>query len=139
MYRELLKRKLAENEQTFEFKATPFVDAEPFIPKASNKPPVVPDDIVLATDIRLEERKLFELELLEKEQLRQKMLMDYEKQQKEKEKEEIKKLRKKMEFKANPIRSFASVSVNPSSKKLTVPYSPSITKKNKQEWKIQDV
>ncbi|KAI9592809.1 hypothetical protein BDF19DRAFT_450185 [Syncephalis fuscata] len=100
-----------QNKENREFHAQPIIKGKPIVIQPSTKP-------TTAFDERIRE---------------QQELLELNRQLKEKEDEERQRLemiehRKQLEFKANPIVNYPSLSIRRSSKPLTVPQSPAITK-----------
>ncbi|KAJ3415029.1 hypothetical protein HDV05_005674 [Chytridiales sp. JEL 0842] len=111
------------------FVAQPMPVFEPFIPKKSEKPITMPEEVFLRSEMRAEERKAFEEQRRQREQEEAEM-RDRAKAEKEaKEREEIKRLRQQQVHQAQPIRHFNAVQLQPSSKKLTEPESPMLKDK----------
>ena len=67
-FTESIQKKVAEDEKLKKFIANPLPDDLPFVPKLSDKPLVVPDDIVLNTDLRAAKRQEFEEMIKRKEE-----------------------------------------------------------------------
>ncbi|KAI8808268.1 hypothetical protein BJ742DRAFT_286314 [Cladochytrium replicatum] len=136
LYRRMLEYKLAreekENEAQRNFKAQPVVEHAPFVPKRSTKPPTEPAEIPLKSTVRANERKAFDeaikLKEIKERELREKL----EKQRQGTEEVEALKARKQAKVKAQPIRHFAPIVVQPSQKRITIPESPMIGEKRKR-------
>ncbi|KAI9137423.1 hypothetical protein BKA69DRAFT_920618 [Paraphysoderma sedebokerense] len=128
---EHLLKEQVEKENATKFHARPLPDPVPFVPKKSDKPLTDHGDIVLHTNMRAEERKLFD-EFLEEKRKADQELREYVRRQKEAEEQQrLKQIRKQLVHKAQPVRSFAPVVIKTSSKPLTHPQSPMIGKKRK--------
>ena len=59
-FQEKLELEQQEQELRKAFVANPLPEFEPFVVKKSDKPIVLPEDIVLSTDVRAQERKQFD-------------------------------------------------------------------------------
>ncbi|XP_076808285.1 targeting protein for Xklp2-like [Clavelina lepadiformis] len=98
-------------------------------PKASQRPPTEPMNLLLHSDKRAKEREEYlckvKEEAMEKEAIREEQRKLQEKQ----EKEELKELRKGLTFKATDIKHFKAVQIAPSDKQLTLPESPNFSKR----------
>lgn len=70
-----LMQQIAEEEEkrkkAMEFKARPFKEPKPFVPKKSNKPLTEIDEFALNSDVRSQKRRLFDEMMHEKELLAQ--------------------------------------------------------------------
>lgn len=113
----------------FRAKSATILYKKPFEPKKSEKPLVKINEFKLNTGQRAAERKVFEQILKEKEEI-----LSSEKQRREQirllqEQEDINKFRKMAEVKAQPIRKYKEVIIQPSGK-VTEPVSPKFYKKH---------
>ncbi|KAH6567285.1 hypothetical protein BASA60_009091 [Batrachochytrium salamandrivorans] len=82
--------------------------------------------MILHTDIRAEERSLFEDQKRRREEEEANMLSVKETLRKEREFQEIQNLRRAQTHRAQPVRHFSGVYIHPSTRKLTEPQSPAI-------------
>ncbi|KAJ3131790.1 Protein tpx2 [Physocladia obscura] len=114
------------------FTAQPMPVFEPFVPKKSNKPPTVPDSVVLHTDSRAEERRAFEEAKRAREAMEEEMRDLVRLEREEFERHEIRKIRQDQTFQAQPIRQFPGVQVHASQKRLTEPASPMLKEKRER-------
>jgi hypothetical protein len=62
-FQEKLEKELEEVFMKKNFVANPIPELEPFVPKKSDKPVVMPEPILLRTDLRSQERQDFEEQL----------------------------------------------------------------------------
>lgn len=96
----------------------------PFMPKQSSKPLTNPDNVVLFTEARREQRASFDEQLQqeaqrkEEEEIKRKALREIQ------EKKELVEYRKSLVHKAQPIKCYTGVVVAPSDKPVTTPISP---------------
>ncbi|KAJ3278773.1 Protein tpx2 [Borealophlyctis nickersoniae] len=125
-------KELEEAAAAKRFVAKPIPALEPFIPKKSDRPVTEPDDVVLHSDVRAEERRAFEEQQREKERADEERKERHKREQEEREKEEIRRLRQQQVHHAQPIKQYAPVMVAPSNRKLTEPESPMIGEKRKK-------
>ncbi|KAL2919499.1 hypothetical protein HK105_201146 [Polyrhizophydium stewartii] len=121
-----LAREQEAERQRRAFHANPLPDAEPFVPKKSDKPLTEIQPIVLHTDVRAHERSDYEETKRQRELEEERLKTEAELLRQQREAEELKNLRKQITHKAQPVRHFAPVHPQPSSKKLTEPQSPMI-------------
>lgn len=118
------------------FKAKPptVLHKKPFEPKREEKPLTEIDDFQLNTDLRAKEREYFQQQLKEKEE-RVALAKQLEEEMRiQKEQEEIVGLRKMAAFKAQPIKKYKEVHIQPSGK-VTEPISPKFHNKRNEENK----
>ncbi|KAJ3024204.1 Protein tpx2 [Thoreauomyces humboldtii] len=135
-----LEREQQELDALKEFKAQPIPHGhdEPFFPTASSRPLTEVDDVVLKSDVRAEERKLFDYKRKEKEKedeiLRQEMKREAELY----EAECIRRLRNSQVHRALPPQyaNMPPVNIHPSDRKLTDPESPFIGAKRRTSAQI---
>ncbi|KAJ3093246.1 Protein tpx2 [Physocladia obscura] len=114
------------------FTAQPMPIFEPFVPKKSNKLPTVPDSVVLHTDSRAEERRVFEEAKRAREAVEEEMRELAKLEREEFERHEIRRIRQDQTFQAQPIRQFPGVQVHASQKRLTEPSSPMLKEKRER-------
>ncbi|XP_019870269.1 targeting protein for Xklp2 homolog isoform X2 [Aethina tumida] len=108
-----------------QFKARPatVLYKEPFMPKYGEKPLTEIAEFHLSCEQRMQERKQFDLEQKEREDKLRAIKEEEEKAKKIKEEEEREMFRKQTEIKAQPIRKYKPIVIQPSNK-VTVPVSP---------------
>lgn len=108
-----------------QFKARPptVLHKEPFIPAKSAKPLTEIKPFDLNTELRSSDREEFARAKKEREERLEYLRKLDEEEMKRREQEEITNLRKQAEYKANPVRKYKEVKVQPSNK-ITVPISP---------------
>ncbi|XP_062445453.1 targeting protein for Xklp2 isoform X2 [Rhea pennata] len=135
-WKQQLEEDLKRQKEAACFKARPntVVHQEPFVPKKENKllseslsGSIVPEGFELATEKRAKERQEFEKRLANLEARREMLREQARRQEEEREKEEVAKLRQELVHKANPIRKYRSVEVQPSDQPLTMPKSPNFS------------
>ncbi|XP_062445454.1 targeting protein for Xklp2 isoform X3 [Rhea pennata] len=128
-WKQQLEEDLKRQKEAACFKARPntVVHQEPFVPKKENKLLSVPEGFELATEKRAKERQEFEKRLANLEARREMLREQARRQEEEREKEEVAKLRQELVHKANPIRKYRSVEVQPSDQPLTMPKSPNFS------------
>ncbi|KAH6599966.1 hypothetical protein BASA50_002650 [Batrachochytrium salamandrivorans] len=123
---ERLVEEIQESENQRQFHANPIPDTNPFTTKKSNHPLTEIKPMILHTDIRAEERSLFEDQKRRREEEEANMLSVKETLRKEREFQEIQNLRRAQTHRAQPVRHFSGVYIHPSTRKLTEPQSPAI-------------
>ncbi|CAG8629115.1 23240_t:CDS:2 [Gigaspora rosea] len=134
-FRERL-RELSEREKENQFRAQPVPSFEPEIPKKPVvPPPTKPVEFFFLTDIRSEERKIFD----EQRKLRE-MLINTLKEQKQREEMACISYNNINEsiliHRAQPIRRFTPIHIHPSNKRLTRAVSPLIGGKRRKYMQI---
>ncbi|CAG8825951.1 20947_t:CDS:2 [Gigaspora margarita] len=134
-FRERL-RELSEQEKENQFRAQPVPSFEPEIPKKPVvPPPTKPVEFFFLTDIRLEERKIFD----EQRKLRDKWINAL-KEQKQREEMACISYNNINEsiliHRAQPIRRFTPIHIHPSNKRLTRAVSPLIGGKRRKYMQI---
>ncbi|KAJ3042781.1 Protein tpx2 [Rhizophlyctis rosea] len=134
---ERLEKERAEEERAKNFKAQPLPHVEPFIPKKSERPVTDPDEVLLFTEMRADERRVFEERLKERERMEEEERERMRKKKEQREKQEIKKFRQQAVHHAQPIKHYAPVVVKPSGRKLTEPESPFIGEKRRVAMRLQ--
>ncbi|KAI8049176.1 hypothetical protein BDF22DRAFT_746248 [Syncephalis plumigaleata] len=117
-----------QNQENREFHAQPILKGKPVEVKPSDQPLTTFEPVHFQLDERIDKRREFDERIRE-----QQHQAELERQAKQKEDEERERLalieyRKKIAFKANPIAVFPAIHIRRSSKPLTVPRSPAITK-----------
>ncbi|KAI8854390.1 hypothetical protein BC829DRAFT_486149 [Chytridium lagenaria] len=132
-----LIKKTAEEAYTINFVARPMPSQEPFIPKKSSKAPTEPEPVTLHSNVRAEERRLFDESRKQKDLMIEEMKLVAQKQALEAEKIEIRQLRQQQTHQAQPIRQYPAVVVRPSDRKLTEPESPMLKEKRDRLKKKQ--
>ncbi|KAJ2787757.1 hypothetical protein GGI15_000458 [Coemansia interrupta] len=129
-YQRQLRERLAELEQRQrerqEFRARPIPASidHPFVPQPSTHPLTASEEVLLKTELRSEERRAFDDDRAERERIREEVLERKRVEEEKREDEEIKRLRKLLVHKAQPIRHYKPVDVKPSDRPLTVPKTP---------------
>ncbi|KAJ2376466.1 Protein tpx2 [Coemansia sp. RSA 2607] len=129
-YQRQLRERLAELEQKQrerqQFKARPIPSSldHPFVPQPSTHPLTASEEVMLKTELRSEERRAFDDDRAERERIREEVLERKRLEEEKRDDEEIKRLRKLLVHKAQPIRHYKPVDVQPSDRPLTVPKTP---------------
>ncbi|KAI7824203.1 hypothetical protein BX661DRAFT_206730 [Kickxella alabastrina] len=129
-YQSQLKARLEELEEKQrerrEFKARPIPPSidQPFVPQPSTIPLTAIEEILLSTELRSEERRAYDDDRMERERIREEVLARKRLEDERREEEEIKRLRKILVHKAQPIRHYKPVDIQPSDRPLTVPKTP---------------
>ncbi|XP_066152162.1 targeting protein for Xklp2-like isoform X2 [Euwallacea fornicatus] len=110
---------------TTQFKAQPatVLSKEPFIVAKNTKPLTEVQPFQLEGELRYQQRMEFESKLKLRREIQATIKNSIEEEQEKREKEEILKLRKRAEYKAQPIRKFKELKIQPTGK-VTVPISP---------------
>ncbi|KAJ3269881.1 hypothetical protein HDV01_000843 [Terramyces sp. JEL0728] len=128
VYKQHLQEKLDHEKQELqkqaEFKAQPLPPQDPFMPKKSEKPLTEIQEFQSHLTNRQKERQIYEQSIKEKQQQEQELLEKMEKLKKEQEKKEIKRLRKEIVHKAQPVKKQKPLAIKPSDKPLTEPKTP---------------
>ncbi|KAJ2492300.1 Protein tpx2 [Coemansia sp. RSA 2050] len=129
-YQRQLHERLAELEQRkrdrMEFKARPIPPSidQPFVPQPSAIPLTAIEEILLRTELRSEERRAYDEDRMERERIREDVLARKRLEEERREEEEIKRLRKILVHKAQPVRHYKQLVIKPSDRPLTVPKTP---------------
>ncbi|KAJ2477582.1 hypothetical protein EV174_004573 [Coemansia sp. RSA 2320] len=137
-YQRQLHERLAELEerqrQRMEFKARPIPSSidQPFVPQPSAIPLTAIEEILLSTELRSEERRAYDDDRLERERIREEVLARKRHDEERREEEEIKRLRKLLVHKAQPVRHYKPVVIKPSDRPLTVPKTPQWSVRTRQ-------
>ncbi|KAJ2082342.1 Protein tpx2 [Coemansia sp. RSA 988] len=129
-YQRKLKARLEELErrqyERMQFKAQPIplsID-QPFVPHPSTIPLTAIEEILLRTELRSEERRAYDEDRTERERIREEVLARKHLEEERREMEEIKRLRKILVHKAQPVRHYKALEITPSDRVLTVPKTP---------------
>ncbi|KAJ2795572.1 hypothetical protein H4R20_005836 [Coemansia guatemalensis] len=129
-YQRKLKARLEELErrqyERMQFKAQPIPHSidHPFVPHPSTLPLTAIEEILLRTELRSEERRAYDEDRTERERIREEVLARKRQEEERREMEEIKRLRKILVHKAQPVRHYKPLEINPSDRALTVPKTP---------------
>ncbi|KAJ2051323.1 hypothetical protein H4S04_002050 [Coemansia sp. S16] len=129
-YQRQLRERLEELEQRkrerMEFKARPIPPSidQPFVPQPSAIPLTAIEEILLKTELRSEERRAYDEDRMERERIREEVLARKRLEEERREEEEIKRLRKILVHKAQPVRHYKQLVIKPSDRPLTVPKTP---------------
>ncbi|KAJ2292665.1 Protein tpx2 [Coemansia sp. RSA 355] len=129
-YQSKLRARLEELEQRQQerkqFKARPIPTSmdHPFVPQASALPLTAIEEILLRTELRSEERRAYDEDRTERERIREGVLARKRLEEERREEEEIKRLRKILVHKAQPVRQYKPLIIKPSDRALTVPKTP---------------
>ncbi|KAJ1825271.1 hypothetical protein LPJ60_000112 [Coemansia sp. RSA 2675] len=129
-YQQQLRERLEELEQRkrdrMEFKARPIPPSidQPFVPQPSAIPLTAIEEILLRTELRSEERRAYDEDRMERERIREDVLARKRLEEERREEEEIKRLRKILVHKAQPVRHYKQLVIKPSDRPLTVPKTP---------------
>ncbi|KAJ2356361.1 Protein tpx2, partial [Coemansia sp. RSA 2610] len=91
---------------------------------ASTLPLTEIEEILLWTELRSEERHAYDEDRAERERIREEVLARKRQEEERREEEEIKRLRKLLVHKAQPVRHYKPTVINPSDRPLTVPKTP---------------
>ncbi|KAJ3068658.1 Protein tpx2 [Podochytrium sp. JEL0797] len=119
------------------FTAQPVPLVDPFVPKRSDKPVTVPEEVALRTDWRAEERRAFEEAKREREREEEVLKEQARVEREEFERQQIKQLRQDQTFVAQPIRTFPGFQIHASDRKLTEPASPMFKDKRERVARLQ--
>lgn len=116
------------------FKARPatVVHKKPFIPKKEDRPLLEINEFNLNTNQRAKEREEFDRKIKEQEEKIDHMKKESAEIRKIREEEEIKKIRKETVHKANPIKHYKPVEIQASTKPITNPQSPMISRRHRK-------
>ncbi|KAJ2351591.1 hypothetical protein GGF43_003987 [Coemansia sp. RSA 2618] len=129
-YQSKLQARLEELEQRQrerkQFKARPILASidHPFVPQAAPLPLTAIEEILLRTELRSEERRAYDEDRTERERIREEVLARKRLEEERREEEEIKRLRKILVHKAQPVRQYKPLIIKPSDRALTVPKTP---------------
>ncbi|KAI9209706.1 uncharacterized protein BJ171DRAFT_484818 [Polychytrium aggregatum] len=133
---EKTRRQIEDEERQRQFQAQPLPDGDAFIPKRSNKPLTISENVTLHSEIRAVDRHVFD-EQIEAKIREDELAKELKKLQEEaKIAEEVKQARRKMVHVAQPIHHYSSIAIQPSSRKLTEPQSPMIGEKRKLKQQL---
>ncbi|KAJ2648097.1 hypothetical protein IWW40_004185 [Coemansia sp. RSA 1250] len=129
-YQKKLRARLDELErrqrERQEFKARPIPESidRPFVPQVSAMPLTAIEEVLLQTELRSEERRAYDDDRMERERIREEVLARKRQEEERREEEEIKRLRKLLVHKAQPVRQYRPLVIQPSDRPLTVPKTP---------------
>ncbi|KAJ2453169.1 hypothetical protein EV183_002416 [Coemansia sp. RSA 2336] len=129
-YQKKLRARLEELErrqrERQEFKARPIPESidRPFVPQASAMPLTAIEEVLLQTELRSEERRAYDDDRMERNRIREEVLARKRQEEERREEEEIKRLRKLLVHKAQPVRQYRPLVIQPSDRPLTVPKTP---------------
>ncbi|KAJ1922150.1 hypothetical protein H4219_000012 [Mycoemilia scoparia] len=104
----------------------------PFVPHPSDHPLTQVEEVIMNTELRSEDRHAWEEERMERERIRQEILMRHQKEDEMRELEELKILRQALVHKPEPIMKYKPTIIKPSDQKLTVPKTPKWHNKRKR-------
>ncbi|KAL3265959.1 hypothetical protein HHI36_010146 [Cryptolaemus montrouzieri] len=111
------------HEELFKARPPTVLYQKPFEPKKVDHFLTEIQPFQLHSEMRAKEREYFEMKKKEQLEKAAELLREEEEERIRREAEEVKKLRKQIDFKANPIRNFKEIIIKPSNK-LTLPISP---------------
>ncbi|KAJ2849457.1 Protein tpx2 [Coemansia brasiliensis] len=129
-YQKKLRARLDELErrqrERQEFKARPIPESidHPFVPQASAMPLTAIEEVLLQTELRSEERRAYDEDRMERDRIREEVLARKRQEEERREEEEIKRLRKLLVHKAQPVRQYKPLVIQPSDRPLTIPKTP---------------
>ncbi|KAK9875706.1 hypothetical protein WA026_009503 [Henosepilachna vigintioctopunctata] len=121
--KEELRKKECVTEEHFKARPPVVLYQKPFEPKKIDHPLTEIQPFQLASETRAKERENFERKKKELEEMSANLLRQDEEERLREEQEEIKRIRKEIEFKAQPIKHFKGIEIKPSGK-VTEPISP---------------
>lgn len=113
----------SEHEEPFKAKPPTVLYQKPFVPKKLETPLTEIQPFTLTSEQRARERELFEQKKREQEESIAAFLQQEEEKQRKRDEEEARRIREETKFKAQPIRNFKGVVIQPSNK-VTEPISP---------------
>ncbi|KAJ3027037.1 UNVERIFIED_CONTAM: hypothetical protein HDU68_004615 [Siphonaria sp. JEL0065] len=119
------------------FTAQPVPQVEPFVPKRSSKPPTMPEPVLLHTDSRVEERRVFEEAKREREREEEALREAARLEREELERQEVRRLRQEQVHQAQPVRTFPGIQIHASQRRLTEPESPMLKEKRERLAKMR--
>ncbi|KAJ3028532.1 UNVERIFIED_CONTAM: hypothetical protein HDU68_001465 [Siphonaria sp. JEL0065] len=119
------------------FTAQPVPQVEPFVPKRSCKPPTMPEPVLLHTDSRVEERRIFDEAKREREREEEAMREVARLEREELERQEVRRLRQEQVHQAQPVRTFPGIQIHASQRRLTEPESPMLKEKRERLAKMR--
>ncbi|KAJ2837382.1 hypothetical protein FBU31_001155 [Coemansia sp. 'formosensis'] len=137
-YQRQLRERLEELErrkrERMEFRARPIPPSidQPFVPQPSAIPLTAIEEILLRTELRSEERRAYDEDRMERERIREDVLTRKRLEEERREEEEIKRLRKILVHKAQPVRHYKQLVIKPSDRPLTVPKTPQWNVRSRQ-------
>uniref|UniRef100_A0A4W3JBJ4 TPX2 microtubule nucleation factor n=1 Tax=Callorhinchus milii TaxID=7868 RepID=A0A4W3JBJ4_CALMI len=126
---QMMKEELRQQKEAACFKANPSsaIYREPFVPKKAERSLTVQESFELATEKRAKERMEFEKYKADKEVMREQAEQEKQNRKEEQERKEIAQLRHDQIHKANPVRHYKKVEIQPSEQQLTVPTTPNFS------------
>ena len=135
--REIEEQQLAaehEAERKRHFKARPAVslDRQPYVPAKSTLPLTHVENVVLQSELRAKERQIYNARQQEGRLAQAVLDQQAERELKAKEARELELLRQTLVHKANTIRHYKNLDVQPSDKPLTDPASPKFQYKSRR-------
>ncbi|ORX71377.1 hypothetical protein DL89DRAFT_291891 [Linderina pennispora] len=109
-----------------EFKAQPIPESldRPFVPATVPAKVTQPEEVVLQTEERSEERRVFDEDRMRRERIREEVLARKRLEDEKREEAEMRQLRKLLVHKPEPIRQYRPTVIQPSDRPLTVPKTP---------------
>lgn len=129
-FQQVIEQEQRQLEEMRRFKAQPILIAEPFVPQRSAKPLTLISEFELNSENRAQARHKFDEMLAEKERAAEEARQNRLAREKLEEARQLSKLRKALEFKANPVPTFEEVfQPKPSDKPLTEPKTPQLVTK----------
>lgn len=130
-----VEEELRKQQEAAMFKARPakVLYQEPFRPEHHDKPMTEISNFELHSDRRAREREAFELEKKRKEADLESMKRQLEERRRLEEEEEVRRLRNEAVHKAQPVRSYKGIKIQPSDKPLTKPRSPQFSTKTRSD------
>ncbi|KAJ2644748.1 hypothetical protein GGF44_000434 [Coemansia sp. RSA 1694] len=137
-YQRQLRERLEELEERkrarMEFRARPIPPSidQPFVPQPSAIPLTAIEEILLRTELRSEERRAYDEDRMERERIREEVMARKRLEEERREEEEIKRLRKILVHKAQPVRHYKQLVIKPSDRPLTVPKTPQWSVRTRQ-------
>eukprot|EP00094_Tigriopus_californicus_P006476 TCALIF_06236-PB protein Name:"Similar to TPX2 Targeting protein for Xklp2 homolog (Patiria pectinifera)" AED:0.07 eAED:0.05 QI:246/0.66/0.57/1/1/1/7/271/703 len=130
-----VEEELRKQQEAALFKARPakVLYQEPFRPEHHDKPMTEISNFELHSDRRAREREVFELEKKRKEADLESMKRQLEERRRLEHEEEVRRLRHEAVHKAQPVRSYKGIKIQPSDKPLTNPRSPNFSNKTRSD------
>ncbi|EDQ87412.1 uncharacterized protein MONBRDRAFT_9948 [Monosiga brevicollis MX1] len=118
------EERLQKQQREFRARGADVLDKPVFLPTKSTKPLTSVGNFQLSSDLRAKKRREFDEAQAEQRRLQEEQEALARAAAEEQEQQEIRRLRNKLVHKASKIRSFKSVDIAPSQKRLTEPQSP---------------
>ncbi|RUS26201.1 hypothetical protein BC938DRAFT_471081 [Jimgerdemannia flammicorona] len=127
-FREKLQmwQQIEKENKRFRAQPIPAFTEKAFQPNKSTKPLTQTDNVQLYTAVRAAERRVLDDQKKEREAIDEKVKEKKRKEDMEREKQDIRQYRRKLVHKAQPVKQYSSVQIQPSDKQLTEPISPYI-------------